>query len=84
MNGVKPVRSIYEFLLFWSVFVIIAVTGGTGFIGRHLIGDEVRYLTRRTLTYRHCYQAHKIEAELGYQHKNSMTEGISELVRYAK
>jgi len=34
--------------------VIIAVTGGTGFIGRHLIarhlarGDEVRYLTRHT------------------------------------
>jgi nucleoside-diphosphate-sugar epimerase len=36
------------------------------------------------LTYRHCYQVHKIEAELGYQHKISMTEGISELVRYAK
>lgn len=34
--------------------MIIAVTGGTGFIGRHLIachlarGDEVRYLTRKT------------------------------------
>lgn len=34
--------------------MIIAVTGGTGFIGRHLIarhiarGDEVRYLTRHT------------------------------------
>jgi nucleoside-diphosphate-sugar epimerase len=34
------------------VLVIVAITGGTGFIGRHLIarhiarGDEVRYLTR--------------------------------------
>jgi nucleoside-diphosphate-sugar epimerase len=36
------------------LFVIIAITGGTGFIGRRLIarhvalGDEVRYLTRKT------------------------------------
>lgn len=35
------------------MFVIVAITGGTGFIGRHLMarhaarGDQVRYLTRR-------------------------------------
>jgi nucleoside-diphosphate-sugar epimerase len=34
------------------------------------------------LTYRHRYQINKIAAELGYQHKISMTAGISELVRY--
>jgi len=37
----------------WRIFVIVAITGGTGFIGKHLIarhvarGDQVRYLTRR-------------------------------------
>jgi len=36
------------------------------------------------LTNRHVYRTERIESELAYQHKISMTEGISELVRYAK
>lgn len=36
------------------------------------------------LTYKHRYKIERIEAELGYRHTISMSEGISELVRYAQ
>jgi nucleoside-diphosphate-sugar epimerase len=36
------------------------------------------------LTYRHRYKTERIEAELGYRHTISMSEGISELVGYGK
>jgi nucleoside-diphosphate-sugar epimerase len=36
------------------------------------------------LTYKHHYKTERIEAELGYRHNISMSEGISELVRYGQ
>lgn len=50
----------------------------------HLPRFPLRSSRVDALTYRHRYKTERIETELGYQHTISMSEGMSELVRYGK
>jgi len=53
-------------------------------LGDYLPRFPLRSSRVDALTYRHHYQTARIEAELGYRHTISMSEGISELVRYGR
>lgn len=50
-------------------------------LGDYLPRFPLRSSRVDALTYRHHYQVHKIEAELGYRHTVSMSKGISELCK---
>jgi nucleoside-diphosphate-sugar epimerase len=73
LNISCPKKRLPEFMVRWVAK-----------LGTYLPKFPLRPSRVDALTYKHYYQTARIESELGYQHKISMEQGISELVRHAK